>query len=66
MTFPQLPDFLWDKKTFAIATSDPGYLIQVLFFFLFLITLVTLPIALWKLTKDKGNQNTEPEAMLLA
>ncbi|XP_048214164.1 small integral membrane protein 42 [Perognathus longimembris pacificus] len=66
MTFPQLPDFLWDKKTVITAIFDPGYPIQVFFFFLLLITLVTLLIVICKVTKYKGNKNIEPGAILLA
>ncbi|XP_053462075.1 small integral membrane protein 42 [Nycticebus coucang] len=70
MSSPQLPAFLWDKGTLTTVISDPAYLIKVLFFFALLMTLVTLLILVWKVTKDKGNKNREPdprkEAALLA
>ncbi|KAL2771501.1 small integral membrane protein 42 [Daubentonia madagascariensis] len=70
MSSPQLPAFLWDKGTLTTATSDPAYLVKVLFFFALLMTLVTLLILVWKVTKDKDNKNREPdprkEATLLA
>ncbi|KAM9692394.1 small integral membrane protein 42 [Dama dama] len=70
MSSPQLPAFLWDKHTLTSTISDPVYLVKVLFFFTLLMTLVTLLILVWKVTKDKGNKNREPdqrkEATLLA
>ena len=70
MSSPQLPAFSWDKHTLTSTTSDPAYLVKVLFFFTLLMTLVTLLILVWKVTKDKGNKNREPdqrkEATLLA
>ena len=70
MSSPQLPAFLWDKHTLTTTLSDPAYLVKVLFFFALLMTLVTLLILVWKVTRDKGNKNREPdqrkEATLLA
>ncbi|XP_058392550.1 small integral membrane protein 42 [Diceros bicornis minor] len=59
MSSPQL--FLWDKGTLITAISAPAYLVKVLFFFALLITLVTLLILVWKVTKGKGNKNREPD-----
>lgn len=61
MSSPQLPAFSWDKHTLTSAISDPAYLVKVLFFFTLLMTLVTLLILVWKVTKDKGNKNREPD-----
>ncbi|XP_045402323.1 small integral membrane protein 42 [Lemur catta] len=61
MSSLQLPAFSWDKGTLTTAISDPAYLIKVLFFFALLMTLVTLLILVWKVTKDKGNENREPD-----
>lgn len=70
MYSPQLPAFLWDKGILTSAIPDPAYLIKVLFFFALLMTLITLLILVWKVIKDKGNQNRElnprKEATLLA
>ncbi|CAI9151263.1 unnamed protein product [Rangifer tarandus platyrhynchus] len=66
----ELPAFLWDKHTLTSTISDPAYLVKVLFFFTLLMTLVTLLILVWKVTKDEGGKNREPdqrkEATLLA
>lgn len=59
MSSPQLPAFFWDKGTLTTAISDSAYLVKVLFFFALLVTLVTLLILVWKVTKDKGTKNRE-------
>ncbi|XP_075396881.1 small integral membrane protein 42 [Tenrec ecaudatus] len=59
MSSPQLPAFFWGKSTLTTAISDPVYLVKVLFFFAFLMTLVTLLILVWKLTKGKDNEKAE-------
>ncbi|XP_044771952.1 small integral membrane protein 42-like [Neomonachus schauinslandi] len=61
MSSSQLPAFLWDKGTLTTAISDPAYLVKLLFFFALLMTLVTLLILVWKVTKDKGNKNRGPD-----
>ncbi|XP_073744335.1 small integral membrane protein 42 [Callorhinus ursinus] len=61
MSSSQLPAFLWDKGTLTTTISDPTYLVKVLFFFALLMTLVTLLILVWKVTKDKGNKNRGPD-----
>ncbi|XP_070123048.1 small integral membrane protein 42 [Equus przewalskii] len=61
MSSPQLPAFLWDKGARITAISDPAYLVKVLFFFALLITLVALLILAWKVIKDKGNKNRQPD-----
>ncbi|KAM9241839.1 small integral membrane protein 42 [Dugong dugon] len=70
MSSPQLPAFLWDKGTLTTVISDSAYVVKVLFFFAFLMTLVTLLILVWKLTKGKGIENMDlgprKEATLLA
>lgn len=66
MSSPQLPVFSWDKGTFATATSDPVYLVKVLFFLALLMILITLLVLAWKVTKEKSNKNREQEATLLA
>ncbi|XP_054543230.1 small integral membrane protein 42 [Pan troglodytes] len=59
MSSPQLPAFLWDKGTLTTAVSNPACLVNVLFFFTPLMTLITLLILVWKVTKDKSNKNRE-------
>ncbi|XP_046284836.1 small integral membrane protein 42 [Marmota monax] len=66
MSSPQLPVFSWDKGTFATAISDPVYLVKVLFFSPLLMTLITLLILAWKVTKGNSNKNRQQEATLLA
>ncbi|XP_077607870.1 small integral membrane protein 42 [Crocuta crocuta] len=61
MSSSQLPALLWDKSTLTTGISDPAYLVKVLFFFALLMTLVTLLILVWKVTKDKGSKNREPD-----
>lgn len=61
MSSSQLPAFLWDKGTLTTAISDPAYLVKVLFFFALLMTLVTLLLLVWKVTKDKGHKNRGPD-----
>ncbi|XP_054547148.1 small integral membrane protein 42 [Talpa occidentalis] len=61
MSSPQFPVFLWDKGTLLTVTDDHAYLVKVLFFFVLLMTLVTLLILAWKLGKDKGNKIREPD-----
>ncbi|XP_060500573.2 small integral membrane protein 42 [Panthera onca] len=61
MSSSPLPAFLWDKSTLTTAISDPAHLVKVLFFFALLMTLVTLLILVWKVTKDRGNKNREPD-----
>ncbi|XP_057566342.1 small integral membrane protein 42 [Hippopotamus amphibius kiboko] len=61
MSSPQLPAFLWDKGTLTTAVSDAAYLVKALFFFVLPMTLVTLLILVWKVTKHKVNKDREPD-----
>ncbi|XP_073900894.1 small integral membrane protein 42 [Castor canadensis] len=58
MSSPQFPAFLWDKGILTTTISDPAYLVQVLFFFVLLMTLVTLLILVRKVNKTKQEQRT--------
>ncbi|XP_064226514.1 small integral membrane protein 42 [Aotus nancymaae] len=60
MSSPQLPAFFWDMGTLTTAICNPAHLVKVLFFVILLMTLVTLLILGWKLTKNKSKKNREP------
>ncbi|XP_059530981.1 LOW QUALITY PROTEIN: small integral membrane protein 42 [Myotis daubentonii] len=63
MSFPQFPAILWGKSTLATSTSDPVYIVKVLFFIALLMTLVTLLILAYRVFRSKSyNKNLEPDA----
>lgn len=56
MSFPQFPVSLWAKSALATSTStsDPVYIVKVLFFIIFLMTLVTLLILAYRVFRSKS------------